>query len=404
MRQSPPKEEAEGVPPPRPLLLRGYVPGEVVRIGVVSAASTSETTLGRPHDTSSSSRSSSGSDEHQDNPKNPPSSLFSVQGLNESAAPVFSSTLEPEPSQITDFMFLGNVNDAQNSSFLEKNNICTILNVSTEKYWATSAKVVIHNFAIPDEANFDIQQIFVDVFRLINDVRKQWAQSRRACCSMSAVGRDTTSTSSSSEPPKRLLVHCQKGKSRSATVVIAYLILMNGMAVKEALDYVTSKRPIVEPNIGFFECLRVFQNKFSNEQRTKTRQNHFITLVNVKPSLGASEVRAVFERHIGLVWDVSFYERKATGTTTSDADSGTSIPPLQSSRRLTTVFFICMENTKFASRALAQSLSPPLETPLSRSLHEVGCKLQEELAEPRYLVKVLSGPTIQTGGASLDRK
>ncbi len=41
------------------------------------------------------------------------------------------------------------------------------------------------------------------------------------------------------------------GISRSATVVIAYLMAKKGMKFKEALEFVQSKREIVEPNGGF---------------------------------------------------------------------------------------------------------------------------------------------------------
>ncbi|KAF8631858.1 hypothetical protein AX15_002128 [Amanita polypyramis BW_CC] len=48
-----------------------------------------------------------------------------------------------------------------------------------------------------------------------------------------------------------VLVHCQMGISRSATVVCAYLIATKNMKVEEALDFVESKRSIIHPNVGF---------------------------------------------------------------------------------------------------------------------------------------------------------
>lgn len=43
------------------------------------------------------------------------------------------------------------------------------------------------------------------------------------------------------------------GISRSATIVIAYLIKSNLIGAKEALDYVEKKRPIIFPNNGFLK-------------------------------------------------------------------------------------------------------------------------------------------------------
>lgn len=50
----------------------------------------------------------------------------------------------------------------------------------------------------------------------------------------------------------RVLVHCEQGQSRSASVVIAHILRTTaGMGLAEALDVVKSQRPLVRPNLGF---------------------------------------------------------------------------------------------------------------------------------------------------------
>lgn len=49
------------------------------------------------------------------------------------------------------------------------------------------------------------------------------------------------------------------GISRSAAIVIAYLIKKNLMGAREALDYVESRRSIVFPNNGFLRQLGAFE-------------------------------------------------------------------------------------------------------------------------------------------------
>ena len=49
-----------------------------------------------------------------------------------------------------------------------------------------------------------------------------------------------------------VLVHCAMGVSRSATVVVAFLMKNKGMKRDEAIDWVKSKRHI-NPNKGFME-------------------------------------------------------------------------------------------------------------------------------------------------------
>ena len=51
------------------------------------------------------------------------------------------------------------------------------------------------------------------------------------------------------------------GISRSATVVIAYLIAKKGMKFNEALEFVQSKREIVDPNGGFKLQLMDYEEK-----------------------------------------------------------------------------------------------------------------------------------------------
>lgn len=58
---------------------------------------------------------------------------------------------------------------------------------------------------------------------------------------------------------KRILVHCAAGKSRSATLVMAYLIMENEWTRKEAYEYVSRKRMIIEPNEGFMSQLKALE-------------------------------------------------------------------------------------------------------------------------------------------------
>jgi hypothetical protein len=58
-----------------------------------------------------------------------------------------------------------------------------------------------------------------------------------------------------------VLVHCHKGISRSVSFVIAYLIRKNGFTYDEALQYVKSIRPFVQPNEAFERQLRLFETR-----------------------------------------------------------------------------------------------------------------------------------------------
>jgi len=56
----------------------------------------------------------------------------------------------------------------------------------------------------------------------------------------------------------RVLVHCFRGVSRSASVVAAFLISEYGWTSSQAVNYVKLKRSIVEPNPGFLSQLNEY--------------------------------------------------------------------------------------------------------------------------------------------------
>ena len=60
-------------------------------------------------------------------------------------------------------------------------------------------------------------------------------------------------------PSKNILVHCFMGSSRSATVIIAYLIKYLNYSLIDAMQFVKTKRVVVNLNKDFYNQLEIFE-------------------------------------------------------------------------------------------------------------------------------------------------
>lgn len=62
---------------------------------------------------------------------------------------------------------------------------------------------------------------------------------------------------------ENILVHCAAGVSRSASIVIAYIMKTKKLKFEEAFNLVKSKRSIICPNRGFRSQLMDFEKSLN---------------------------------------------------------------------------------------------------------------------------------------------
>lgn len=62
-----------------------------------------------------------------------------------------------------------------------------------------------------------------------------------------------------------MLVHCHAGVSRSATIVVAYLMTYRKWSPSQGLEFVRGKRERAKPNANFWQQLHEFHQRLGGD-------------------------------------------------------------------------------------------------------------------------------------------
>ena len=144
-------------------------------------------------------------------------------------------------------IYLGGKKDAKDASFLKDINTTHILNVTPaketnitagvpnyfEKKTVSARRITYKRISVYDAPSSDLLQHADDIVRFI----------------------------STSLHHGSILVHCQRGVSRSATAVMFYLMRKEKMCLEDALDACQRARPCVNPISGFMDQLRKYEQR-----------------------------------------------------------------------------------------------------------------------------------------------
>jgi protein-tyrosine phosphatase len=139
-------------------------------------------------------------------------------------------------SHIIKNLYLGNLYDATDDDFINSNDIKHIIRITESDYNLNyNSNLKIHTFKVLDlESEADrYYTILPSIYNIIVNVPEN----------------------------ENVLVHCNIGKSRSATAVIYYIMKRyDTKDYNKVLNYVKSKRPIVNQNDGFKKKLKDNEN------------------------------------------------------------------------------------------------------------------------------------------------
>ena len=151
-------------------------------------------------------------------------------------------------------IYIGNVEAAKDLSLLKKNNIKNIINVTDDKQNFFENNFVYFRVAIKDRRTKS-KQMSDYVPKVIKFI---------------------------DECEGNILIHCNAGTSRSATILLCYIMYSLKLSLKESFQYVIERRTkntYTHPNIGFFTRVLIpFEKKlFNSNSFSLNEYNNFST-------------------------------------------------------------------------------------------------------------------------------
>ena len=145
-----------------------------------------------------------------------------------------------DASLITDNIYLGNAYNARDYYKLKEHNIGLIINCTKDipNYFEGEEDIEYERVDVQDVNGANILPYIKKVVPIIEKYIEK-------------------------NPEKNILVHCFMGSSRSASIVIGYLMKKLNLRRRDALNLAKQKRDLVNINTDFFEQLRDYE-KFLN--------------------------------------------------------------------------------------------------------------------------------------------
>ncbi|XP_060067093.1 dual specificity protein phosphatase 19-like [Ylistrum balloti] len=137
-------------------------------------------------------------------------------------------------------LLLSSQDVACDQEVLHNYNVTHILNVATFVDEHFPKSFTYKSIKIDDHPDFPISKKFDEAFKFIDK------------------GRGTDEGV--------VLVHCNAGVSRAATIVIAYVMSREGMTLQHAYSHVKDKRPAIRPNDGFQSQLKAYAEELKNQK------------------------------------------------------------------------------------------------------------------------------------------
>ena len=147
-----------------------------------------------------------------------------------------------EATEIINGLWLGGISSVSNRQALHDHNIEMVISAVL----GSSANFPYDfNYERADLRDTEDEDIITDFYRLVPIIHNELMNHRN------------------------VLVSCVFGRSRSASILAAYLIKHRDMTAEEALQFIKSKRSQIDPNANYIRQLKQYEGELRNERERK---------------------------------------------------------------------------------------------------------------------------------------
>lgn len=165
-------------------------------------------------------------------------------------------------------LYISGITEASNQSLLQQNNIAFVVNATHRENNFDTINYL--HCPVSDCDDEDIYQYFEPTRIHIEKAKA----SGKAC-----------------------LVHCMAGISRSATLVISYLMLANNLSLHNAWELLISARKDIQPNDGFWsQLVRLEEEKFGFASLTLVEYKLSSLAIEFEDYVTKEELRELYDK------------------------------------------------------------------------------------------------------------
>ncbi|XP_036412647.1 dual specificity phosphatase 28 [Colossoma macropomum] len=147
--------------------------------------------------------------------------------------------------KVTDALLISNARSACNDQLIQQEAVTLCINVSKQQPFP-STRVGTFRVAVYDDPNEDLYKYF---------------------------DRCADAIHAEADRGGRTVVYCKNGRSRSATICVAFLMKHQGLTLADAFEVVKSARSVVEPNPGFWAQLERYEQELQVRRSASSGSN-----------------------------------------------------------------------------------------------------------------------------------